>query len=334
MTDQTILDDAFDLLGDRAPEYGGGLANHGPMAAETLVHIGLADAVPAWAARYVGRLDAFVDDADRHTAVLGDGDTYAAWLRLAQADLAGVASWRDATAAWALRHIDGAVAAAGHGVLRTAHAVRALETADTPARRAELARGLAYWAANHQRLPGTPRPSGHRTAAEALAALPPPAAGREVFFSDGLRALDRVPGFAAAVDGLDPAELDIGRLVDAMAPVALAGATTNPILYVHTLTVPAAVRTLAGVLPPEHARTALAYTWQAMAGLAAAFPAGPVAATVAAAGRPPSADELVAAAVANGDEHAIKVAGAAVDEVGRGADALLLTAALALVRRI
>jgi hypothetical protein len=33
-----------------------------------------------------------------------------------------------------------------HGVIRTSHAVRAIDRADTPARRAELARALANWA--------------------------------------------------------------------------------------------------------------------------------------------------------------------------------------------
>jgi hypothetical protein len=34
-----------------------------------------------------------------------------------------------------------------HGAIRAAHAVRAIDAVDTPARRAELARALGYWAA-------------------------------------------------------------------------------------------------------------------------------------------------------------------------------------------
>jgi hypothetical protein len=37
-----------------------------------------------------------------------------------------------------------------HGAIRTAHAVRAIDTADIPPRRAELARALGYWAARYR----------------------------------------------------------------------------------------------------------------------------------------------------------------------------------------
>jgi len=37
-----------------------------------------------------------------------------------------------------------------HGAIRTAHAVRAIDAADTPPRRGELARALGYWAARYR----------------------------------------------------------------------------------------------------------------------------------------------------------------------------------------
>src|ERR1700722_10112241 len=47
------LDEALTLLAATAPEYGPyGLTNHGPMAAEALVQLKRADAVPAWTAAY------------------------------------------------------------------------------------------------------------------------------------------------------------------------------------------------------------------------------------------------------------------------------------------
>ena len=57
----------------------------------------------------------------------------------------------------------GLMAAATHGWLRTAHAVRGLGRRQTPERLAELARGLAYWAARYQEVPGPSRPSGTLT---------------------------------------------------------------------------------------------------------------------------------------------------------------------------
>ena len=52
------LHDALTVFAATAPEYGTlGLANHGPMAAEALAHMGRTDAVPGWVARYRARLD-------------------------------------------------------------------------------------------------------------------------------------------------------------------------------------------------------------------------------------------------------------------------------------
>ena len=46
-----------------------------------------------------------------------------------------------------------------HGLIRTAHAARALEHSDTPARRDELARGLALWAIGLRASPPDRQPS-------------------------------------------------------------------------------------------------------------------------------------------------------------------------------
>ena len=46
-----------------------------------------------------------------------------------------------------------------HGAIRTAHAVRAIDTVDTPPRRGELARALGYWAARYREgQPASPLP--------------------------------------------------------------------------------------------------------------------------------------------------------------------------------
>jgi hypothetical protein len=46
------IDYALDILKDTGPEFGGGLSNHGPMAAEALFSLGRADAVIPWVKRY------------------------------------------------------------------------------------------------------------------------------------------------------------------------------------------------------------------------------------------------------------------------------------------
>ena len=52
------LDDALTVFAATAPRFGSvGLANHGPMAAEALAHLGRHDAIAGWVARYRTRLD-------------------------------------------------------------------------------------------------------------------------------------------------------------------------------------------------------------------------------------------------------------------------------------
>ena len=76
-------------------------------------------------------------------------------------------------AAWWPRLLPGAAAGATHGLIRTAHAVRNLESADPdPLLVDELGAGLAYWAARYQPLPGNPSLNGRLTLAEAMARLP------------------------------------------------------------------------------------------------------------------------------------------------------------------
>jgi hypothetical protein len=41
----TTMDDVLDILHGTGPEFGGGLANHGPMAAEAMLALGRPDAV-------------------------------------------------------------------------------------------------------------------------------------------------------------------------------------------------------------------------------------------------------------------------------------------------
>src|SRR5207302_8597015 len=51
---------------------------------------------------------------------------------------------------WVPRLMPALAVALFHGAIRAAHAVRAIDAVDTPARRAELARALGYWAARYR----------------------------------------------------------------------------------------------------------------------------------------------------------------------------------------
>ena len=57
--------------------------------------------------------------------------------------------WEDVVETWVPRLMPALRTALFHGAIRTAHAVRAMDAADTPPRRGELARALGYWAARY-----------------------------------------------------------------------------------------------------------------------------------------------------------------------------------------
>ena len=61
----------------------------------------------------------------------------------------------EVVARWIPTLAGGLTGAAMRGLIRTAHAVRALDGHETPERVEELSRALAYWAARYQALPAT-----------------------------------------------------------------------------------------------------------------------------------------------------------------------------------
>src|ERR1700722_15678278 len=88
------LDDALTGFAATAPDYGPlGLANHGPMVAEALAHLGRHDAIPGWVAQYRTRLDVAPPPARPLTevewpAALGRADRFPAWLALFEREMA------------------------------------------------------------------------------------------------------------------------------------------------------------------------------------------------------------------------------------------------------
>ncbi|HVN28157.1 MAG TPA: questin oxidase family protein, partial [Candidatus Binataceae bacterium] len=156
--DYDAIDEAYTIFARTGPEFGGGLSNHGPMASEALAAMGRAEAILPWANRYAKRLDAHPSPTARISpndwrAALGKEHRVADWIAFFD-DALKEASWRIVLNAWVERLAPGIAAAAFHGVLRTAHAARALGNRETPERRNELAEGLGYWAATYHALPG------------------------------------------------------------------------------------------------------------------------------------------------------------------------------------
>jgi Questin oxidase-like len=267
-------------------EHGPRFVNHAPMAAEALARMGCADEVPAWVEHNLRvrqyherprprwRLSA--DEAEWRPA-LGDFDRVADWAELFERELADQ-PWREVLARWWPRLMPGMSGALTHGVIRTAHAVRALVHAGDDGRlqRTELAQGLGYWAARYTAERRDADLDGEaRRGAAAIAALDTLVADNSGFYV-------RAPqGF--------------------------------PVPLIHAITAPAAVRLVCEHLPEEQRWPSYEAALRTCESIKSYFaPAGVTSVVEAADAAPPDEAELVAAAVETGDEHAIKLAEVAV----------------------
>src|SRR5260221_8665122 len=205
------LESALERLANTGPEFGGGLANHGPMAAEALVRLGRPEAVTSWVEEYRHRLQSHPEprkpiSGDAWSEALGDFDRVGDWVRLFDRQLRE-GPWPAVLAVWAPRLAPGLVGAGFHGLIRTGHAARGLGRRDTPARRQELAEGLAYWAARYRRLPEAPPPPNPRPPPEAVpevAFLPPERRTPRRLLSEGLAGLDAFPPLVGLIELVDP----------------------------------------------------------------------------------------------------------------------------------
>lgn len=143
-----VLDAAFDRLGRWGFDDPDGYVNHGPMACEALDALGRPAEVDSWS-----RLDSGtppVTPVEPRLFVweeaLGDDTRAGEWMGYFGHAVAHD-GWAPVLGEWLPRLLPGMGAVLFHGAIRCAHAARAIETADTPARRAELVRALGYWAA-------------------------------------------------------------------------------------------------------------------------------------------------------------------------------------------
>jgi len=335
------LDEAYQRLHKTGPEFEGWLSNHGPMAIEAMARHGHAGDVDHWLQSYLRRLEDFPPGsgpigADWREA-LGNPRRIADWTVFFLAEVADQ-PWRDVLGTWWPRLLPGAVASATHGIIRVGHAVRALlADGDDPDHVAELAHGLAYWAARWQPIPGTEvRQAAVLTPGAALAAVP-----RIADQSGGFRVrmprLAELAGWPAALAAPIPRESAqetlawLTGLADAAVFGYLEYGHGSPVMLVHAATAPAAVlRTLPALNQDLWAASAAA-AWQAAAVITAiyapAVPGSPATPLTVPAG-PAAADTAFAQAVDHGDEHVIKFADAAIDVYDRTGNQAALTAAV------
>lgn len=157
------LDQAWDEVSAFDFEVPNPFINHAPMACEALAALGLASAIDNWIELHVSVLrDKFVTfDPTTCRAIqpvrpawghgfawdnmLGDHRFLPEWMGYFERAIDDE-GWREVVRTWVPRLMPGQASAAFHGVIRTSHAVRALDGSDTGARRAELARAIGNWA--------------------------------------------------------------------------------------------------------------------------------------------------------------------------------------------
>lgn len=322
MSSDEALDEAYDRLQSTGPEFEGWLSNHGPMAADALLRMGCGEEVEPWLNDYITRLDEapavrWAIDEEEWREVIGDPSRLGDWCALFSR-LVGEEHWWDLLTRWWPRLLSGAVASAGHGLIRTGHVVRALRERQTPQRLQELALALGYWAARWQPLPAHPAPSGTANPRRALDSVP-------VIASSGgirtrLRDLGRSPNWPGSVARLAPvtdaehvpAALD--DLVDAAVARYPQWAHASPIMLVHAATAPRAAALAVPSLPRDLWVSTYETAWAVSAAISGAY-------RTATAPPPPSwaerhittAEEVADRAARTGDEHAIKFAEVALE---------------------
>jgi hypothetical protein len=269
---------------------------------------------------------------DAWPQALGRGDRFPEWLALFETEIADrpVAA---VVGEWVPRLVPGTVGAATHGLIRTAHGLRALGGTETAARRLEVATGLAFWASQYQELPGPPLLIGHQGVADALADLPylPEETPQEFLIAA------QVAHVADISDEFEQAVASLGfegAAVDLLDALAVGGARAylrnaekgNPIALIHSITGPLALELVLPWLAAEDRDAALAYAWQAVASLHVAYAIDRHAPDTDGADLLP-ADELIDRALSSGDEHAIKLTEAALRCHARTNEPALLWAA-------
>jgi hypothetical protein len=320
------LDEAYERLHATGPEFEGYLSNHGPMASEALVQMGLARQVHRWLDGYTDRLEPRPRGGTRIRPpdvadALGDGRRLGDWLDYFENEVTERA-WREVLIEWWPRLLPGSLASATHALIRTGHAIRALQAAETPPRVAELGQALGYWAARYQPVPGVAPLSGRLAPADALAAVPrvsPQSGG----VAERIPRLADTAGWSEASAALRPpvepeqVPAALAALTDAAVLRYLTHGHGDPVLLVHTATAPNAALQVIRELPTDQWLPTHAAVWRAAAALTAGF-APPDPWTGPAPAPAESAEQAAQAALESGDEHVIKFTETALRAEARG----------------
>ncbi len=338
------LDQALDLLRETGPEFGAGYSNHGPMATEALVALGRGEEVVPWVLSYRTNLENLPTSRQQLRGVgqqeaLGRYDLFPEWLDLTRGQVPDF-GWRTVVARWIPTLAGGLSGAAMHGLIRTAHAVRALERYETPERVEELSRALAYWAARYQAMPMTGAERGllPSRAVHSVASARGHIGGRLI--NDRLAELATFGPFSSAASLVEPVSVDrhlfLDDLTRTFADIYLANVQAGSrasIAFIHGVTGPHAVRHLLDHVDHGTGDELLVRVWQAAAGIYSAY-GEPGTVSTYAPDDQRDVEDIVEQAIRTGDEHAIKFVEACLDEHQRNRDPLFVAAAADVAARL
>ena len=340
----TTIDEMLDLLSFAGAEMVNGNANHGPMAAEALFALGREDAVVPWVDGYRGRLKyrpspSLTIPQDEWREYLGERERLGDWIQFFENQLEET-PWQDVIRQWVPQLAPAVMAAATHGLIRTAHAARSLSSEETPQRRGELAQGLGFWAARYYTLPGDPSPTNAGltplAALDRVARLHGPEFDGSGPITEQIKGMERHPEFAPVIDYANPSgdvSPFISNLTETFAAIYLAS-SKNLIAFVHTVTGPSALRMLAPYLDEDDARQAARYAWQACAAVYSWYSTVPSQDTSGLETPGEDNDELIDRAVAAGGAHSIKFTEACLREYALNPNPVYLLAARDAAERV
>jgi hypothetical protein len=346
------LCDALERLeGYEYLELPGPFAYHGPMGAEVLSTLGYDDQLSTWAETYKSHrqpLDPFpsvatIDPNDKPSweGALGNLARVADWDTLFS-DALKEQPWQEVLQRWLPRLMPGSAAGLTHGIIRTGHAVRALDDDCEPPQPLlrELARALAFWAAAYTPLPGHPQLTGTRTLRRAIGTLPRPDQQWAPMEAGTFSRMSELSEYPAATEALGPPPDPGNALSDLSAAFsALIAANTDldPMPLVHTVTPIGAMRTLDPHLdgiPIEQRYTQL---WRTSSAIVCGFTPTSYATSAfdhQIEGEPLAPQELVSRAVEHKDPHVLKFTEICVREHAINPDPIYLLAAGSVQRRV
>jgi hypothetical protein len=321
-TFETALEELLEKSsGNPNPKGSHAPLNHGSMAIEALETLGYESTIPKWMDEYRSQLGpkprGVKPIGSNWEMELGKPERITDWEDYFRQEIQN-APWKEILTLWLVRLFPGIIADGGHGLIRVAHATRSLEREDTELRKAEFAQALAMWAAHYLTLVIYEDLSGKSDLLTAFKILPILSADVDRTGVPPLvekRLLDKNEEFYRAMMSLKVTENiseSISSLTELDARIYLANADHFPLILLHGVTIPSALRLVLPYLDHSYHKQAIFYTWQAVAASASAYSVTKDLQSIRSSRQ--SSKELVERAVNTLDEHAIKLVEACIRE--------------------